>query len=218
MRSAGSCNRADLAGHRSAAAQMPNPPAAPAISVHQDAEFVGIERGATAIAAHGDGDDAVRGRAPRAAGRAAERAAARHRRNPCRRRKRSAASALRSGARSKAWSGSPRVRWDELDRALRGLLDSYSHRLDAWFTSLATRRLGQLRTSAPSGCPRRRLPAGSTICVRISARQRARATSTPLRSRRRRPPPCCVAGTSRTAATARARSTSISAQRACALR
>ena len=40
---------------------------------------------------------------------------------------------------------------DELDRALRGLLDAYSHRLDAWYTSLATRRLAALRSTTPEG-------------------------------------------------------------------
>jgi hypothetical protein len=41
---------------------------------------------------------------------------------------------------------------EELDRALRGLLDAYSHRLDAWYTSLATRRLARVRTTAsPAG-------------------------------------------------------------------
>ncbi|MDQ4130057.1 MAG: hypothetical protein M3133_03560, partial [Actinomycetota bacterium] len=39
----------------------------------------------------------------------------------------------------------------ELDRALLGLLDVYSHRLDAWYTSLATRRLVTVRGAAPSG-------------------------------------------------------------------
>jgi hypothetical protein len=40
---------------------------------------------------------------------------------------------------------------DELDRAFRGLLDCCSHRLDAWYTSLATRRLEELRTQRPAG-------------------------------------------------------------------
>lgn len=39
----------------------------------------------------------------------------------------------------------------ELERALRGLLDAYAHRLDAWFTSLATRRLADVRTATPGG-------------------------------------------------------------------
>lgn len=39
----------------------------------------------------------------------------------------------------------------ELDRAFRGLLDACSHRLDAWYTSLATRRLEELRTKRPQG-------------------------------------------------------------------
>ncbi|HEU4330084.1 MAG TPA: hypothetical protein VFR40_03145, partial [Lapillicoccus sp.] len=39
----------------------------------------------------------------------------------------------------------------ELDRALRGLLDVYSHRLDAWYTSLATRRLAAVRERTPVG-------------------------------------------------------------------
>lgn len=39
----------------------------------------------------------------------------------------------------------------ELERAFRGVLDCYSHRLDAWFTSLATRRLKTLRSQQPVG-------------------------------------------------------------------
>jgi len=39
----------------------------------------------------------------------------------------------------------------ELDRALRGWLDACAWRLDAWFTSLAQRRLATLRTAQPSG-------------------------------------------------------------------
>ena len=33
----------------------------------------------------------------------------------------------------------------ELDHALRGLLDAYGHRLDAWHASLAAERLAQKR-------------------------------------------------------------------------
>ncbi len=40
---------------------------------------------------------------------------------------------------------------EELDRALRGLLDAYSYRLDAWYTSLATRRLTRVRAASPAG-------------------------------------------------------------------
>jgi hypothetical protein len=40
---------------------------------------------------------------------------------------------------------------DELDQALRGLLDAYSHRLDAWYTSLATSRLATVRAASPGG-------------------------------------------------------------------
>lgn len=39
----------------------------------------------------------------------------------------------------------------ELERAFRGILDAYSHRLDAWFTSLATRRLAEQRAKKPQG-------------------------------------------------------------------
>lgn len=39
----------------------------------------------------------------------------------------------------------------ELDQGLRGLLDVYGHRLDAWYTSLATRRLARLRADQPTG-------------------------------------------------------------------
>ena len=63
---------------------------------------------------------------------------------------------------------------DELDRALRGLLDAYSHRLDAWYTSLATRRLAALRVHHPGrGAPRRRT-AGSTTCARDRRRRQPR--------------------------------------------
>jgi hypothetical protein len=40
---------------------------------------------------------------------------------------------------------------DELDRALRGLLDVCAYRIDAWYTSLATRRLASLRVATPTG-------------------------------------------------------------------
>jgi hypothetical protein len=39
----------------------------------------------------------------------------------------------------------------ELDRAFRGILDAYSHRLDAWYTSLATKRLSELRAKNREG-------------------------------------------------------------------
>jgi hypothetical protein len=39
----------------------------------------------------------------------------------------------------------------EVDRAFRGALDTFAFRLDAWFTSLATRRLAALRASRPTG-------------------------------------------------------------------
>jgi len=39
----------------------------------------------------------------------------------------------------------------EVDQALRGLLDAGSHRLDAWITSIATRRLQTQRTNQPNG-------------------------------------------------------------------
>ena len=39
----------------------------------------------------------------------------------------------------------------ELDRALRGWLDACAFRLDAWFTSLAQRRLVALRSAQPAG-------------------------------------------------------------------
>jgi hypothetical protein len=40
---------------------------------------------------------------------------------------------------------------EELDRGFRGLLDAYAYRLDAWLTSLATRRLADVRTARPAG-------------------------------------------------------------------
>lgn len=38
-----------------------------------------------------------------------------------------------------------------IERAFRGLLDCCSHRLDAWYTSLATRRLDEVRDARPVG-------------------------------------------------------------------
>src|SRR5262249_20974547 len=38
-----------------------------------------------------------------------------------------------------------------LERHLAGILDATSHRLDAWITSLATRRLAELRATQPTG-------------------------------------------------------------------
>ncbi|HTE44553.1 MAG TPA: hypothetical protein VK636_04850 [Gemmatimonadaceae bacterium] len=40
---------------------------------------------------------------------------------------------------------------DQIERCLRGVLDLYSHRLDAWITSLATRRLATVRAAKPTG-------------------------------------------------------------------
>jgi hypothetical protein len=39
----------------------------------------------------------------------------------------------------------------ELDHALRTTLDLYAHRLDAWITALATKRLDEMREAAPEG-------------------------------------------------------------------
>jgi hypothetical protein len=39
----------------------------------------------------------------------------------------------------------------EIDRALRGVLDSFSHRLDAWYTALASARLDAMRKQQPLG-------------------------------------------------------------------
>ncbi len=44
------------------------------------------------------------------------------------------------------------VRPSELELLLIETLDLFSHRLDAWITSLATRRLSDMRKLAPSGC------------------------------------------------------------------
>jgi hypothetical protein len=40
---------------------------------------------------------------------------------------------------------------DALERQLRGCIDLFSYRLDAWITSLATRRLAELRATEPRG-------------------------------------------------------------------
>ncbi len=47
--------------------------------------------------------------------------------------------------------GLAQVPADQLDRAFRGALDCFSYRLDAWYTSLATRRLQALRQAKPQG-------------------------------------------------------------------
>jgi len=39
----------------------------------------------------------------------------------------------------------------EIDRTFRAVLDCYSHRLDAWFTSLASRRMEAVRKTRPTG-------------------------------------------------------------------
>lgn len=39
----------------------------------------------------------------------------------------------------------------ELDQAFRGFLDATSHRLDAWYTALATQRLAEVREQHPAG-------------------------------------------------------------------
>jgi hypothetical protein len=39
----------------------------------------------------------------------------------------------------------------EIERTFKGVLDGYSHRLDAWYTSLATRRLFEIRTKRQTG-------------------------------------------------------------------
>ena len=127
-------HRADLAVIDQRLAQMPNPPAPPAISVHQDAEFVGIERVAPASpqtvtvttpfeAARlilPGGQESVR-QIVTAGIRAGGGAVA------------GDGTALESALESLEWLAARPA--DELDRVLRGLLDSYSHRLDAWFAS-----------------------------------------------------------------------------------
>ena len=44
------------------------------------------------------------------------------------------------------------IRPSEMELLLIETLDLFSHRLDAWITSLATRRLSELRAATPSGC------------------------------------------------------------------
>ena len=48
-----------------------------------------------------------------------------------------------------------------LERLLKGTLDVASHRVDAWITSLATRRLTALRAQKPAGLAHRRLRLGA---------------------------------------------------------
>jgi hypothetical protein len=143
-------HRADLAVIDQRLAQMPNPPVRPAISVHQDAELIGVERVAPASA------QTVTVTTPFEAARLILPGGQESVRQIV-------TAGIRTGGGAVAGDGTALERtlesleWlaarpvDELDRALRGLLDSYSHRLDAWFTSLATRRLAQVRAGAPAG-------------------------------------------------------------------
>ena len=103
-----------------------------------------------------------------------------------------------------------------LERHLLGTLDAAAYRVDAWATSLATRRLAELRASeaqgalvggygwseqlAPHGrraCSPRRRPANR---VRCCPRSTTPGSCTRRRSTRPRCPPCCATPTSRTAA------------------
>ena len=86
-----------------------------------------------------------------------------------------------------------------------------SHRLDAWITSLATRRLGELRAGADVGCHIGSF--GYVEDLAPSARRPASGTSRARRSRTPPPPRCCAAGTSPGASTTRASSPSTSPPR-----
>ena len=97
----------------------------------------------------------------------------------------------------------------------RARLDATSHRLDAWITSLATRRLadpprrrarGHRRSAATAGSrtsarprPAPPRPRSPTSPAPSSPRPATRASSTPPRSTRRAPPRCCATPTSPTA-------------------
>ena len=121
---------------------------------------------------------------------------------------------------------------DALERQLRGCIDLFAYRLDAWITSLATRRLGELRAKAPQRARARRVRLGAGpegLAARDGARA-ARRDGRALRGARAgRLPARAVAGaglgrgraraaaTSRTwARPARASSRSTSPRRACA--
>ena len=55
----------------------------------------------------------------------------------------------------------------ELGQAFRTTLDLYSHRLDAWITSLATKRLDEMRETSAAGRAYRRLRRGRRSAARL---------------------------------------------------
>ena len=92
----------------------------------------------------------------------------------------------RFAPRSRGWRSSPR-RCSR--REFFGVLDVCNHRVDAWFTALATKRLESLRATGPQG-----IVIGGWGClqdVRRTRRQRSRAGKPSTSTRRRwiRPPP-----------------------------
>ena len=87
---------------------------------------------------------------------------------------------------------------EALQYLMQGTLDLASHRLDAWITSFATKRLAAMRAPRPAGLVRRRLrlgrePAAGRGCGtpvrrrrRASRRRSSRSPTTPASSTRRR--------------------------------
>ena len=106
----------------------------------------------------------------------------------------------------------------ELQIAFRTALDLAANRLDAWITSLATRRLDAMRDTAPEGVHlgafgvvENLLPDSTPTPARRST---ASATCTRRRCNRRRPRRCCAAPSSPTSRPPAARSTSTCARTA----
>ena len=75
------------------------------------------------------------------------------------------------------------------------MLDLASHRLDAWVSAQATRRLATLRTRRPLGVRLGGYGVLEDVRPATAARRRATATSMLRRSGRRRPPRSCAPGT-----------------------
>ena len=71
----------------------------------------------------------------------------------------------------------------ELGHAFRTTLDLYSHRLDAWITSLATKRLDEMREKRAAGPAHRRLRRGRRPVARLGAPGRPGGRQPRLRAR-----------------------------------
>ena len=127
-----------------------------------------------------------------------------------------AARVVPPGARA-GWRGFPAA---QLESEMFGVLDICNHRLDAWFTSLASRRLATLRSDDTTRCRDRRMGMPAGRAARRSAQTRSSAPSSFIRHHwiRRRPPPCCAAVHGAPDAAAAITPTSISRRVGCGWR